>query len=715
MGASDPSQPTFGSRTTLAWLLGALLLIAYAMLPDSAARRPGQLGGFTGAQVHPRTDAHEDADDEPSRPEILTVSPRDPYPGSTLIVVHSPTHHDLHVYAGKTPLRILARRPSEMVVELPRALEVGDVKLRLASVEPGGQGEAVPFSERSMRSKPFHIRVRAPNWRKVFRGLIGGAALAVLGIGFLSRGVRQSTGLEAARLLTRATRHRSLVLGCGALLGAIAQSTTGAAGMLAGLTSSRVLPVLPSAIAFLGAPLGATVVPLLVTGLVEPHDGLVAVAVGVLWLGLTADRRAHALARLVLGAGLLAFGLQVLQPGLEVFLSDAMLWSAAEHLRSDSLSDLLLCAALGSAAVAAFHGPAPLIVLILGVSQATGNWNLRTDLALLSGTGLGASLAALITAPLGLPARVLARLNLCLGALGTLIGLCCVDLWAGVAEFAVGPIVSPLHWTRRVDMSELGLRLAVAFGLSQFVTALVLMLLAPRIARGLDRRHIARRPEQAQLQSMAAELRAPLERVLRTQRVALGHVMDFALTGARARAHHAEQALAEARRLLDCVLSGPVRALPGTQEAAALARAAYASLQLQNALDDLLRQTEAMIDARIASTDVAAVASMLPSDDETALRSLHRLVSEGLEAASASLRDGASIDLELARAREIRINRIEADARGVLLEPERALDLRESHLHVLQVVDAYEVCGNQIYRLSEVLDVGISAPALLAV
>jgi hypothetical protein len=110
-----------------------------------------------------------------------------------------------------------------------------------------------------------------------------------------------------------------------------------------------------------------------------------------------------------------------------------------------------------------------------------------------------------------------------------------------------------------------------------------------------------------------------------------------------------------------------------------------------------------MIDARVAGAGVAADDKTFPWDDERLLSSLHRLLSEGLEAARMSLFSREPLDLDSARAREIHINRLEADARGVLLDSERAPALIERHVHVLQVVDAYEASGNQLYRLAEIL------------
>ena len=54
------------------------------------------------------------------------------------------------------------------------------------------------------------------------------------------------------------------------------------------------------------------------------------------------------------------------------------------------------CALLGAGLVAALQGPAPVLVLMLAVAHTTGHRDLRTMLAMLAGSGLGAALSALL-------------------------------------------------------------------------------------------------------------------------------------------------------------------------------------------------------------------------------------------------------------------------------------------------------------------------------
>jgi Na+/Pi-cotransporter len=678
------------SRHGLAWLLVLAIGVVYALLPDAGSNSAGEAG----------PESAEDAGEERERLEILSVSPHDPYAGGTLAVTYSEVRGAaiadaaqaepaIEVFAGKVQLAILAQQGERLFVALPKDLALGDAKIRVASARR---------DEAHLRSKPFHIRVRAPSYRKLFRSLVGGVALVVLGIFFLSRGVRAATSLHAAELLSGASKRRAVLLTFGTLLGGLAQTTTGAISLLSGLVSSRMMGVVPAAIACLTVPLGAALAPLLVTGLVEPREGLLIVAMGVVWLLLGRGRRLEALASLLLGTGLVAYGMQVFRPALEPFLADATVWSLVHDLRAESVREVALCAGLGALAVALMHGPGPLVVLLLSVAQATHHGDLRTLLALLSGTSAGAALAGLITAPASLGARRLAKLHLLVAVLASLLQALSIDVWVFVVEGLFGRLDATMHWTERAPVSELGLRLFVSFFLSQSACALALSFLVPRLSAFSQK---TSEREAARQESSVRPLREVLDRVLRAHGDVLNKVYALAQSGERRRGQEAEQALREARHEMDLLLGGPLREAAGR---AALGGVAFSVLQLQNALDHLLAKTERMIDAQVAGASGAEqTETETRTERQVLLDDLHRLLSEGLDAARVSLSEGKPLDLDAARGREIQMNRIEASARALLLAEDSRVDPGEGHLSLLQVVDAYEASGNQVYRLAEQL------------
>ena len=521
-----------------------------------------------------------------------------------------------------------------MVARLPADIGYGRAKLRIAD---GDQ-----------RSKPYDLRIKAQNWRKPFRGLVGGLALLAFGISVLARGIRETVGIGSARRLASLARNAPAALGFGTVVGAIVQSTTAAAGLLAGLVTSSVLAVGPAAVAFLGAQLGAATAPLLITGVLDPREGMLAIAIGVLWLGLASDRRAAAVGRFVLGAGLIAFGLHVLRPAFEPFVGDSTLIPFVDHLRTDSVRGLVTCALLGAALVAAFQGPAPVVVLVLGIAQTTGHLDLRTALAILTGSGLGAAVGALLTTPAGARSRRLVQLHLLLGTASTVLALATVRIWSALADRLVAGSPHDIEWGKRVLLPNMGMHLGVALALSQLAIALVLVPLVPVLVRALARL----RPETASPALGFVGDRGPLvrERVLRAaraQREALGALPELTLHGQRSSGRLAEHALADARATLEEVL--PICATG--EQRTAIARGAFALLQLERALESLLRQAERLTDRRVAGAAGAGALPPLLGQEEAVVVAMHGLLIRGLDAISAGLDEQEAASTSTRRAR----------------------------------------------------------------
>lgn len=675
-------------RLWFGWLLTALFIGVYFALPDGDEAIPFAI--TPADTVEPGSGGRQI--------EIVEVSPARPSPGRAVTISYiGPDDAPVHAFVGKVDLQILARSRGALVARVPESLSPGRVKLRLVA---GAE-----------RSKAFVLSLRAPNWQKPFRHLIGGFALLIFGIGVLARGTREAVGFASAHTFARLAGRGPSVLGLGGVLGAVAQSTTAAAGILSGLVASNLLAVGPAAIAFLGAQFGAAAAPL-ATGLLDTREGLIAIAVGVLWLTLAQDRRSRALARIVLGAGLMAFGLQTFRPGFEALLQDATLLEFLSKLRADGVLHSALCAVLGAFLVALLQGPAPVIVLVILIAQTTAQWDLNTALSLLAGSGLGASLGALVTMPVSRRGRQLAVMNLLLGLASTVIAVLTINVWSHIADWIVPGVPHEVDWSRRGAQPNLAPHLGVAFVLSQIGAALALLPAAFPLARWLDKRFTpAVHRTIAQVGDPVGVARAALMDVLRAQLDALAPVRELVSAGSRSRGRLAEHGLAEGHAALDELLSVAVPVLPDTPDGRAIARAAFTSMQLQRGLEGVHRQAERLVDSRIANSTAGADVLALSEGDAAVLTQMHALLSEGLEALLTLLRERGGLDLDSVRAREIQMNALEARARNQLLEGGREPGGVGSHLRVLELVDAYEGSGNQLYRLAEALEESVEASA----
>jgi hypothetical protein len=428
------------------------------------------------------------------------------------------------------------------------------------------------------------------------------------------------------------------------------------------------------------------------------------VALGVMWLGFATNRRTSALARLALGVGLISFGLQTLRPGFEPFVQAPQLLALVIKLRATGVLGIATCALLGAALVAIFQGPAPVCVLVLVLAQTTAQWDLRTALAVLSGSGLGAAIGAMLTSAAGRSSRKLALLNLMLGALSTLLAACSVDIFAFLADLVVPGVPHEIRWGKRVLLPNLGLHLGVAFAMSQLAAAVLLMPASFRLARLVERWFPQER--QSRLPNVGDATRVTRSRLLQVAEVqlsALTPLRQLALDGDRDAGRSVERSIAESQALLDELIAGPVMVLGDTPESRALRSAALTSVQLQRSLEGLERQAERFVDARVAlSRD--GHPSELSESDLAALDEMHANLCAAGRAVHEHLRGHTPIDLDTARSNEIAMNALEARLRKGVLEgdPEAV----RSHLAVLKLADAYEATGNQLYRLSEALAEG---------
>jgi hypothetical protein len=322
----------------------------------------------------------------------------------------------------------------------------------------------------------------------------------------------------------------------------------------------------------------------------------------------------------------------------------------------------------------------------------------------------------LLTLPAGPRCREFVRLNLLLGAASTVLALVSVDLWIKAADALVAGQPYEVWWSKHVVLPNIGPHLTVAFALSQLAAALVLLPLLPSTVRWLERLKSHKAAGQApNAQDIALAVRGELVEVTRQQRSALGQMGELALTGMRLAGREAEHQLSAAHSKLESLLSGKVLDLPRTAEGSRLASACFACLQTHRSLEVVLRQAESLTDSRIMASAQAIEAIPLPDCDQAVLNEIQALLADGFEALITSLESAIPVNLEGARTREILTNGIEARVRRGLLASDPEPEKMRGRLRVLELIDAYETAGNQLYRLAEILGESRSHEPLISI
>jgi hypothetical protein len=606
---------------------------------------------------------------------IISVKPDRVAAGGavTLEVSGLETEPELPIAAtlGRDAMRVLHHAGHRLVVQVPTDAEPGAAKLRIT------QGER--------RSKPRVMQVRNVASASVLRNVIGGMALLILGLRTVARALRASAGRALRAALARLTQSALRGGGSGVLLGALTQSTTSASALAVSLTQAYLLTAHGALALLIGAQFGSVAIGVLVP-LAATREALWVIAVGVLWVAMADNRRSRTVGKIVLGCGLLFYGLRLLRTGFLPLFSDPQVLPYLVNLSGDSVTGLLTCAAAGALLCVVFQGPGPVYGLVLSLAESSGLIGVHDGLAILCGTALGSVVSTLVLGwPYGKRPRTLAAGHALLGAAMTFTTLLGLPLWTALAQRLIGNDPTELAYGAKALFPNVGAHLAVGFMLAQ-LCASALCLAGVALAIRLGKR-LAQSSEQALARARRARESQPprpasLSIALDHCLVALDALRELSRSQEREPTVVAEHAVREASAAIEVLLENREPSLPGANVAAA----AMSAQHLLRAVHGAVRVAEQALER----------GDQLLAVDAQALESMHSRIEQGLDAILVALQNHTPLSAESAQAREIGLNASEADARRQLLSAQGSVRYR---LWLSELFVAYEAIGNHLYRL----------------
>ncbi len=645
-------------RTSVGWLITIALLV------------------FAISDIGVPDDLQQNATgEEPDRVDdlrITALSDAQVNPGDAVVVSFAGVDPaaPLAATVGKKQATIVARDASSVVVSIPADTPLGKAPLRL--------------SQRTQRSKAWDIHVSSTNYRKLVARLLGGLALFVFGLAQLAQGLRGLAGNRLRDLLRRLTVSPVRAMAVGTLVGAVTQLATSAAAFTVSLVEARMLAVGSAVAVLVGSHLGASI-----TGALLPvqfaKESLLLVVIGVMWQRIARSRRGGAVAHLVLGMGLMLYGLHLLQTSVEPLVSDPKLLPYLAYLRSTDLPSILICAATGAVLAFVLQGPGPVYVLVVGLAQTTTALPLANALAILAGTNLGATLGmAIIAWQAGGATRLLARTQLLFGLAATALGLAMIPVWLPLIRALVS---EDYDYGHSVVRSSIAPQVALGFAAAQLCAAAAWLAILPKLVSSVDRKR--------QLLTVApASPQLELADVLEQQRDALALALEISCTGERARSAHCEGLLRDARLRLET--SYKAVGEPSDPQAEQRARTLVADLQLQRGLEQAVRAAELTVERGVR----------LSEEEKQRLATMHAIAAESFDALLEALVEGTPLDLEEAGAREIRMNALEAEGRQASVHRRRrpaSQSTSSMHIGVAELIDSYEIVGNHLFRVAKAL------------
>jgi Na/Pi-cotransporter len=342
----------------------------------------------------------------------------------------------------------------------------------------------------------YTVYARGQNWHLLFSARVaGGLALFLFGLGIMSKGMLRLAGDRIRGMPGSLTGNRIQALVPGAFITMVIQSSSAVYVMLADLVNSGMMRFRVTPGVILGAAIGTTVTAQVIAFRLTDFS-LLFVAFGFVLRGLSGKEQFRHTGNIILGFGLLFFGMDIISEALQPMRSYEPFLQMLGRLENPLVAILagaVLTALIRSSA--AFAG----ILVILGTQ---GLLSLGSSIPLLLGASIGTAVTSVLAVSRsGTEARKVAAAVMVFSILGVLVFVWLISPFAAfITEISPPGTPGPDEMARLAEV--LPRQIANAHTLYNVFAAMLLLPFTALIAGVIDRLMPKAKPgEGSQLRS----------------------------------------------------------------------------------------------------------------------------------------------------------------------------------------------------------------------
>lgn len=221
---------------------------------------------------------------------------------------------------------------------------------------------------------------------------LGGLGLFILGMKMMTDGLQMSAGDKIKKILSAVSSNR--VLGCatGAGVTAIIQSSSATTVMLISFVGAGLMSIQQAVSVILGANIGTTVTAQMIAFQLT-SAALPAIAIGVLLKFFSKRRRYRYIGEIILGFGLLFYGMTVMKHGLGPIRHDPAFVDFFTQFTGDTMGSRLLCVATGAILTIMVQSSSATVGLTMTLAMQ-GLLTFPAAMALVLGENIGTTITA---------------------------------------------------------------------------------------------------------------------------------------------------------------------------------------------------------------------------------------------------------------------------------------------------------------------------------
>ncbi|HKK33768.1 MAG TPA: Na/Pi cotransporter family protein [Desulfomicrobiaceae bacterium] len=221
---------------------------------------------------------------------------------------------------------------------------------------------------------------------------LGGLGLFILGMKLMTEGLQMSAGKRIKGILEAVSSNR--VVGCatGAFVTALVQSSSATTVMLIGFVSAGLMTLQQAIGVILGANVGTTMTAQLIAFKLSAL-ALPAIIIGVPLKFFASRKKVRYIGEVILGFGLLFFGMTVMKHGLSPIKSDPAFATFFTQFSPETMGGLLLCVGVGALVTIMVQSSSATIGLTMTLA-VQGLIDFPTAMALVLGENIGTTITA---------------------------------------------------------------------------------------------------------------------------------------------------------------------------------------------------------------------------------------------------------------------------------------------------------------------------------
>ena len=273
----------------------------------------------------------------------------------------------------------------------------------------------------------------------IFQSL-GGLGLFLFGMKIMSEGLQKVAGNKMRKILSIVSNNRFVGCGMGAVVTSVIQSSSATTVMLVGFVDAGLMSFVQATGVVLGANIGTTVTAQLIAFKITAY-ALPAIAAGVLLKFFLGRRKWIYVGDVLLGFGLLFFGLATMQDGFAPLKDHPSFVALFTRFNADDMLSISLCILVGTVMTMILQSSSATIGVTMALASQ-GLLNFDASVALILGDNIGTTITAqLASIGASVNARRTARAHAIFNILGVLLIIACFPLFLKMVIWITGHVM----------------------------------------------------------------------------------------------------------------------------------------------------------------------------------------------------------------------------------------------------------------------------------